>query len=396
MAEPFAHRAVAVLRHAGARHANRGLGGGEAARDVTDLLERNPAAQGKVVERRARRDLANRVDADRFRTILRVLPAMLEHLLDDGEQQRPVLARLDHDMGIGLAGARRRAGIDHDQVGAFRLRREHTVPAVRHDVQPDHVADRWVHADEQEALGVVDVRDQHGHVRAVHLAHHQLVVVGIHRADIEGVGAAKTFHEAVLRQGAGLVVSAGIAEVGGDRMRSVPVADRLELSGDVGDRFLVARLHVTLANALHRLEQSTGMIAQVLRRPTLGAEVAPAVGMRPVRQDAMHLLAVGGDLQPADRQADAAEGLDRFQLAGRRLRQAHRGSPPATPRYSGCVMTCTTAAGSTLSSQPSWQDLRCCRPLQPSPASRHGDSARGPGRVLRQSRIRGPSASAPA
>ena len=130
MAQPLADGARPVLRDAGVGHAHGRRRQGEPPGDIDDILDGHVALGRQVVEVGLGRQGPHVPDAGHLGTVGLVVPPVVEDDFDQTKQERPVTARTDGDVGVGLLGGGRPQRVDHDEVGAGLLGGQHPPPPV--------------------------------------------------------------------------------------------------------------------------------------------------------------------------------------------------------------------------------------------------------------------------
>ncbi|MCY1359028.1 hypothetical protein D9M69_455820 [compost metagenome] len=342
--QPLAERAERLGRHAHAAVAHRALGGGEIARQLTDLFGRHAAAQahGLGVERRD--GGPHRLDPT-GRQRRRTGQAFGKQGVQHAEQQRGVLSRTDEQV---LVGNRRRLAaprIDHHQLAAARLERLEALLHVRHG-HDAAVGGQRVAAEDQHEIGVVDVRDRDQQAVAVHQVADQVVRELVHRGRRVAVAGLQLAEEIVAVGHQPVVVHTRVALVHGDRVLPVARLDVGKLLGDQGEGLVPADRLPAVADPAHRLAQAVGVALDVLQGHRLRADVAAAeavLGIALDRQDALAAVvqAFGFEGQAADGLAQVARtvmeglghGLASHYCRSRRpvgSRKSDYGSSPAT------------------------------------------------------------------
>lgn len=312
LAEPFADGARRVLRNPGARDHHGAAGRCKIPRGALDQVPVDPAPVGQVIQIRAGHQPTQLRDTGReVCAVAPVLAALVEDHLHHRQQQRPVLAGPHRQVHVGLLrglGAKR---IDHHEGGAALLADQRAAPAVGDRLQPVPAAHRWIGADQQEVVAVVDVGDRHHQCRSEHRLGHHMQRVLVDGADGVAVAGADGVHPGVHEDHVRRRVPGWVAVVGADRVGPARVDQGVHPRGDVADRHVPGLLDVGVAHPSHRPQDPARMFYQLIGGAALGAEVMPAVRVVLVGGDLTDLVVLDRHLQAAGGQAVPAEGVHR-------------------------------------------------------------------------------------
>ena len=306
--QPGGQRAELLGAGADAPVAGRPRRRRELAGQLADRLRRNARGPGHGLGRELAGQVAHGADAGG--AALRggeVDELLLEEHVDQGEQEEGVGAGTDRQVAIrhprGLAPAR----VDHHEPPAPlpELAQASAHVGSGHEAA---VALQRVGAEHQQVPGAVEVRDREGGHRAEHQAARdvlrELVDAGGGEAPLRAEGSQQRRD----RQIGGEVVGVRVAQVGGDGVRSVGLADLGEPARHQLEGLVPADLDELVPDALDRGAQPIRVLREVAQGHRLRADVAPAHDVVLVAADVEDPagLAVDGDGDAAVRLTEIA------------------------------------------------------------------------------------------